>query len=737
MTTKRTIALKRIANDMKDLAKCPLEGIGIAPIGNESMKFVVNIELMMGIYEGYKVQLLLIISDEYPVKPPKVLIYPGQMESFVHHHVFITSHENIYGYRKMCINFLDNDFGMNTNEEHSGWNPAYSISTILLQVQNFLSDPDLPKGHFPEKKKIEKLMEEMDDYQRTFLIEEENGTKEIIHTWKNPYPKMHHSISKIAENEIKMDNEEERKMQMTKENLTCYLLRDNYIENPEILLGYPIVQNKSLYGKIEIYPIPELLTYEAFKLQTSQSISNKNAIIGEYYNEQLKAGNNEFFNNWFPIYVNENHFFKNRETIINSLKSIKNESEFKPEQIFEILPIILNKMIIGMFNGKSLISSAFITCYFQYVLLFKKLCQKYNEEYEKYVNKKINLITMNDYEVNKKIVPDIGDFFMLIFLSNKDMNTPEMKKMKKVLIQEFLTRQIYWIFHGPECKENMKQKVMMGLKVNQSDEIYLDKFENDPDFKMKYLDIFNKELHRENIYKQIIDIISNDHEFLRQYNYNWKYAKKMTEERITQSFKKIYNECSRWSRGKIKEIIKEKMHFKEFFEVDENPIKKELYESFRVNEILKENKNENMNEILKYAYESQRGNQLLLITFFALKKIEEKGFLEDLEKNYGIYLKVDEFVKELKEKLKEIKSYKSLYEYIGTEFGRDKTEIDIIIEGYERAKKQRYIKEPNEKIRNYNNNNDGRGYNKRVRGRGRGYRYGYHNQNGYGYGDYW
>ena len=157
MTTKRTIALKRIANDMKDLAKCPLEGIGIAPIGNESMKFVVNIELMMGIYEGYKVQLLLIISDEYPVKPPKVLIYPGQMKSFVHHHVFITSYENIYGYRKMCINFLDNDFGMNTNEEHSGWNPAYSISTILLQVQNFLSDPDLPKGHFPEKKKLRNL----------------------------------------------------------------------------------------------------------------------------------------------------------------------------------------------------------------------------------------------------------------------------------------------------------------------------------------------------------------------------------------------------------------------------------------------------------------------------------------------------------------------------------------------------------------------------------------------------
>jgi hypothetical protein len=84
------------------------------------------------------------------------------------------------------------------------------------------------------------------------------------------------------------------------------------------------------------------------------------------------------------------------------------------------------------------------------------LCQEYKEEYEKYVNKKISLITMNDYEVNKRIIPDIGDFFMLTYLSNKDMTTPEMKKMKRVLIEEFVTREMYWIFHGPESELTLK-----------------------------------------------------------------------------------------------------------------------------------------------------------------------------------------------------------------------------------------------------------------------------------------
>ena len=460
MQAKKVTALKRIANDMKELAKSPLEGIGMASIDNDPMKFVVNIELMTGPYEGYKVQLLMTMSDEYPIKPPKMLIFPGQLigKGGFHHHIFQGSE----GYMRFCINLLDNDY-LDTNEQHTGWNPAYTISSILLQVQNFIGDPDMHQ--LPSKSSIHRLMKSMESYQRTFILRDEEGEKKVVHTWKDPYPKMYSMKNQMEEeeNEVKEKKDKlERKQETIKENLTCYLLRDNYIENQEVLLGYPVINSKSAYGKdkIELYPIPQLLTYEAYKMQMSEAQPCQNQLIDSYYNtqHQVKAANNEYYNNWLPIYVDENHYIKNRELILNSLKAIKNESQFRPEQVFDILPIILNKMIIGAFNGKSVISSSFIMCYFQYVLLFKRLCQDYKEEYETYVNRKISLITMNDYEVNKKIVPDIGDFLMLIYLSNKDMSTPEMKKMKKVLIEEFLIRQMYWIFHGPECKEIMKNQ---------------------------------------------------------------------------------------------------------------------------------------------------------------------------------------------------------------------------------------------------------------------------------------
>ena len=729
MQTKKATALKRIANDMKELAKFPLEGIGMASIDNDPMKFVVNIELMTGPYEGYKVQLLMTMSDEYPIKPPKMLIFPGQLigKGGFHHHIFQGSE----GFMRFCINLLDNDY-LDTNEQHTGWNPAYTISSILLQVQNFIGDPDMHQ--LPSKSSIQRLMKSMDSYKRTFILRDEEGEKKVVHTWKDPYPKMYSMKNQMEEeeNEIKEKKDKlERKQETIKENLTCYLLRDNYIENQEVLLGYPVINSKSAYGKdkIELYPIPQLLTYEAYKMQISEAQPFQNQLIDSYYNtqHQVKAANNEYYNNWLPIYVNENHYSKNRELILNSLKAIKNESQFKPEQVFDILPIILNKMIIGAFSGKSVISSSFIMCYFQYVLLFKRLCQDYKAEYETYVNRKISLITMNDYEVNKKIVPDIGDFLMLIYLSNKDMSTPEMKKMKKVLIEEFLIRQMYWMFHGPECKEIMKSKVVnSSLTIN--DEAYLEKFQKDPNFKMRYLDIFVKELHKQDIYHQMIDIITNDNDYLWNYHKNRAYAKRMAEEGITRSFKKLYNQCSQWSKNRMNELIREKIHFSEFFEEDERMLKDELYEGYQVNEILKGgNESTDSSDILGYAYESQKGNQLLLITFSVLKKLEEKGFMEELAKNYGIYLGVDAFLEEIKQKLKEVKSFKSLYEFIGTELGQDKTEMDLIVESHEKAKKRRYIRDPNE---NQRMNNQYQAY-QSTSYRGNRYR---GQRNGYGYG---
>jgi ubiquitin-conjugating enzyme E2 A len=193
MSSGKNICIKRINKDIKEITKNPIEGIGIVSLDNDLMKYIVNICIMNGIYKGYCVQLRLTFPDNYPTKPPKILIYPDQaIDGQYHHHIFPDNSidEKGHHFKKFCFDLLDNDF-MSISTEHSGWNPSYSITSLLLQVQNFLGDPDMHESHLPNKEKIAQLMKSMDTYERTFTINDENGETKKVHTWKNPYPEMY------------------------------------------------------------------------------------------------------------------------------------------------------------------------------------------------------------------------------------------------------------------------------------------------------------------------------------------------------------------------------------------------------------------------------------------------------------------------------------------------------------------------------------------------------------------
>ena len=695
-----SLAKMRINKDMKEIINNPLEGIGIAPIDESLMRYVINMRLMAGPYEGYCVQLLLIFSDNYPTKPPKILIYPNQaIGGNYHHHIFIGGgyfgNEDYSRYKKFCFDLLDNDF-MPTNEAKTGWNPSYSISSLLLQVQNFIADPDMG-GHVPSKQLIQNLFDSMNTYTNTFNIKDENGkTIQKIHTWKNPYPEMYFKQKKKEkekEDDIK-ENDEENNLEQIKENLTCFMLKVNYIDDPEILLGYPIVRNQINIGRknrLELYPIPELLTYDGFEAQKSL----QQQMVQQYFGNinQFKSANNEYYNSWLPIYINKDHYEKNKERILNSIAEISSNTEFKAEQILQVFPIILNSMIIGMSKGKTSLSSSFIKCYFHYILLFKKMCQEYEIEYSIYLNDIFSKIKENKYIVNKNIIPDIGNFFMVLLFNRPDINKDTFNKIYNSLFEDFIIRQMFWMFHSDESKEDMKNLILR----NKNNRLYLEEFEKNKDFKMNRLDEFNQDIKDKNIYKEIIDIISTDKGYLEHIFLGKEKARELAEKRISQSFKRLFQECSREGKDKLKDIILKNLYFPDYFQqVLQKNI--ELYDKFKVNELLKDLSGNVKEEFLSRAFESQKGNKLLFITFFAQKKIEEEGFLDNLEKNYGVYLDVDNFIQEMNQKSSEIKSFQALMEYVGADFikdekgnGKYKDDLELIIDMYGKALQKKYF----------------------------------------------
>ena len=44
--SKKSIAIKRINKDMKEITNSPIEGIGIISLLNDPMQYIVNIKLM-------------------------------------------------------------------------------------------------------------------------------------------------------------------------------------------------------------------------------------------------------------------------------------------------------------------------------------------------------------------------------------------------------------------------------------------------------------------------------------------------------------------------------------------------------------------------------------------------------------------------------------------------------------------------------------------------------------------
>jgi len=857
MNKNKLISMKRIEKDINEIRKHPIKGIGIIQYENDFMKYVVNIQLLTGIYEGYCLQLLLTFTEYYPVKPPKILIFPNQsFDNSYHHHIFNDSE----GFKKFCFDLLDNDF-LNINEKNTGWNPSYSISSLLLQVQNFLSDPDFGPYHITSDYKIKYLFDSMKDYVKIF--KNENG-EEIVHTWDNPYPPifgyekgnnkikeekkgnikirdlidfndskdlienlynemlsnknsnnnngnnlLNYSpnmstfvpfldllkketkddlinneeikieekkiieekeitsyikeeiiikiISKIEQEKLKEEQERQKKLEQErqakakkleeiKQNLTCFILRVNIIDDKDICLGYPLKQIEALGNKIECVPIPEILSYEGYISQ----IAKQDGKLDDYFNVSFKAGNNDYYNYWLPIYINEEHFQRNKILILNSFSVLKfgargqKEYDFKPEHIFEYLPNLLNKMVCAMFNEKSYMSEAYIRCYFQYLLLFKKLIQEFKQEFDKYLNEILNLIVKYKYVVNKTIVPDLGNLYMLLYFSDNEIDD----KIWKVLFEESIIRKMYWTFHfgGNESKcraifnnydynsKDLSKKLLdLMKKQNLFYYEFLEDFKEDKIYQKEKIQCLfsNKEINSEenndnndnniipkkglfnecmekNIFEKIVEIIAKEYskkpKNLDDLFSNKKNSKKKIDEKtkneiknkLIDEFPHLYkNICSSASQNKIDDLLLKNINLYKYCAQDLKNFQLEPEDYLGTNQVdtlLEKIDKKHHLEIVYKLYDVSKDN-LLLITTLAQMKMNQKGFLSQLEQNYGVYMNIEDLMKEINQKIKDVKCYKDLFDFMKADVVfKLEDEYDSIIKSYQKAKEKKYIR---------------------------------------------
>ncbi|XP_075688202.1 ubiquitin-conjugating enzyme E2 U [Rhinoderma darwinii] len=120
-----------VEREYEELQEARLHGISVTPISDNLLKWIVKLQgLKDSLWEGAVLQLTMTYTEEYNHHPP-VLIFNT-----------IPFHPNVdQTSGKPCVDFLD---------DPAEWNPACTMTYILLVIQAMLSNPVVENAVNPE-----------------------------------------------------------------------------------------------------------------------------------------------------------------------------------------------------------------------------------------------------------------------------------------------------------------------------------------------------------------------------------------------------------------------------------------------------------------------------------------------------------------------------------------------------------------------------------------------------------
>jgi len=168
---------RRLYKDMRDLAKCAHEfpNVTAQPLEDNIYFWHANIMAPDGKLAGYSIHLEIQFPYNYPKAPPKLRILTP------------IRHPNVFG-KWICLSMLRPH---NKKNPHEGWSGAYSVSSILLQLQSFLFAEYIPQDYGRDQKarhQSERVLERIATYK----------CDRCPHTGKNPWPMYRCQIARSA-----------------------------------------------------------------------------------------------------------------------------------------------------------------------------------------------------------------------------------------------------------------------------------------------------------------------------------------------------------------------------------------------------------------------------------------------------------------------------------------------------------------------------------------------------------
>ncbi|KAK3262957.1 hypothetical protein CYMTET_28216 [Cymbomonas tetramitiformis] len=125
---------RRLLRDLHELAQEPLPGVTITVTETNIFCMIVTLTPQEGPLHGQSFDMELRFPCKYPAEPPNLRLLTDDL----------SGHPNVYG-RWVCLNMLRGGHIRGFDTVSSGWSPAYSLSSILMQLQSFLFAENVPQ----------------------------------------------------------------------------------------------------------------------------------------------------------------------------------------------------------------------------------------------------------------------------------------------------------------------------------------------------------------------------------------------------------------------------------------------------------------------------------------------------------------------------------------------------------------------------------------------------------------
>jgi ubiquitin-protein ligase len=432
-------SVKRILRDLDELKKEPIDGISIHILDSSNLfELHANILISEGIYKDTLLHVYIHLPNDYPETAPAMNIAKGiPFGHKFHEHVFEDPTNGATICNDMLTNFASFFDSVDGRKKvaATGWSPGCTLKALLMQMTVFFSYPDLPKSCIPTNIEINKMKEDLAQFECVC------GHKTIL-----PFP----PITFNSSNSPTMQNREinkDPKLEYNKMRLLCGASKTNVIDD-DIIIGYPIMVQKTKFGRFTFTPFIEPLSYDSYN--DSLKKNKKISVLGNQYTH------------WLPCYLNKEHFAKCStvvEQCINNIKYGSAKPNFNPLDALEILSLLMNQTVVSIFNGLVHDSHNLIEGFCHFLQLLLHFMEKYDLIKHELIGE-INEFKKNPIMRTKQYVPDIGVFIMKIFLAKYDYNT-----IKSSLIQEYFARQIFWM--DKNHKTNFKE-VNRDKRLNDS-----------------------------------------------------------------------------------------------------------------------------------------------------------------------------------------------------------------------------------------------------------------------------